>query len=91
SLGSRNWMMQTSLVVEMRTLVLTERDTAKTLAVAGLSEVGNDNYGIFPLWNIGTLMEYHLIFQCDELQTMLNIVLASRGLRFSDSFLLRCF
>ncbi|CAI2182584.1 20494_t:CDS:2 [Funneliformis geosporum] len=50
----------------MRTLVLTERDTAKTLAVAGLSEVGNDNYGIFPLWNIGTLMEYHLIFQYRE-------------------------
>ncbi|CAI2189663.1 14728_t:CDS:2 [Funneliformis geosporum] len=31
------------------TLVLTEGDTAKILAVAGLSEVGNDNYGIFPL------------------------------------------
>ena len=31
------------------TLILTEGDSAKTLAVAGLSEVGRDNYGIFPL------------------------------------------
>lgn len=31
------------------TLILTEGDSAKTLAVAGLSVVGRDNYGIFPL------------------------------------------
>ncbi|CAI2201372.1 14013_t:CDS:1, partial [Funneliformis geosporum] len=31
------------------TLILTEGDSAKTLAVAGLSKVGRDNYGIFPL------------------------------------------
>ncbi|ORD95150.1 DNA topoisomerase 2 [Enterospora canceri] len=31
------------------TLILTEGDSAKTLAVAGLSIVGRDNYGVFPL------------------------------------------
>ncbi len=31
------------------TLILTEGDSAKTLAVAGLSMVGRDNYGIYPL------------------------------------------
>ncbi|CAI2197348.1 19098_t:CDS:1, partial [Funneliformis geosporum] len=36
------------------TLVLTEGDSAKTLTVAGLSEVGRDNYGIFPLRITGT-------------------------------------
>ena len=31
------------------TLILTEGDSAKALAVAGLTEVGRDNYGVFPL------------------------------------------
>uniref|UniRef100_A0A0X3PUD6 DNA topoisomerase 2 n=1 Tax=Schistocephalus solidus TaxID=70667 RepID=A0A0X3PUD6_SCHSO len=31
------------------TLILTEGDSAKTLAVAGLSVVGRDRYGVFPL------------------------------------------
>ncbi|KAL7748705.1 DNA topoisomerase 2 [Sorochytrium milnesiophthora] len=31
------------------TLILTEGDSAKTLAVSGLSIVGRDNYGVFPL------------------------------------------
>jgi DNA topoisomerase-2 len=31
------------------TLILTEGDSAKALAVAGLSEVGRDAYGVFPL------------------------------------------
>jgi len=31
------------------TLILTEGDSAKTLAVAGLSIVGRDKYGVFPL------------------------------------------
>ena len=31
------------------TLILTEGDSAKTLAVAGLSVIGRDNYGVFPL------------------------------------------
>eukprot|EP00811_Abedinium_folium_P032892 NODE_58_length_3974_cov_5.738757.p1 GENE.NODE_58_length_3974_cov_5.738757~~NODE_58_length_3974_cov_5.738757.p1 ORF type:complete len:1228 (-),score=322.94 NODE_58_length_3974_cov_5.738757:289-3429(-) len=31
------------------TLILTEGDSAKTLAVAGLSIIGRDHYGVFPL------------------------------------------
>jgi len=31
------------------TLILTEGDSAKSLAVAGLAEVGRDTYGVFPL------------------------------------------
>ncbi|KAL1925022.1 uncharacterized protein VTP21DRAFT_4676 [Calcarisporiella thermophila] len=31
------------------TLILTEGDSAKALAVAGLSEVGRDDFGVFPL------------------------------------------
>merc|ERR1719498_1659303 len=31
------------------TLILTEGDSAKALAVAGLSVVGRDRYGVFPL------------------------------------------
>lgn len=31
------------------TLVLTEGDSAKSMAIAGLSEVGRDRYGVFPL------------------------------------------
>ncbi|CAE8717715.1 unnamed protein product, partial [Polarella glacialis] len=31
------------------TLILTEGDSAKTLAVAGLSVIGRDKYGVFPL------------------------------------------
>ena len=31
------------------TLILTEGDSAKTLAVSGIQVVGRDNYGVFPL------------------------------------------
>lgn len=31
------------------TLILTEGDSAKALAVSGLSELGRDKYGVFPL------------------------------------------
>lgn len=33
----------------MCTLILTEGDSAKTMAIAGLSEVGRDYFGVFPL------------------------------------------
>lgn len=39
--GSRNSMQCT--------LILTEGDSAKTLAVSGLSVVGRDRFGVFPL------------------------------------------
>ncbi len=34
---------------EKCTLILTEGDSAKSLAVAGLAVVGRDNFGVFPL------------------------------------------
>ena len=34
---------------EKCTLIVTEGDSAKTLAIAGLSVVGRDHYGVFPL------------------------------------------
>lgn len=34
---------------QLCTLILTEGDSAKALAMAGLSTIGRDNYGVFPL------------------------------------------
>ena len=34
---------------EEATLIVTEGDSAKALAVGGLGVVGRDNYGVFPL------------------------------------------
>ena len=34
---------------ELCTLILTEGDSAKTMAISGLSVIGRDNYGVFPL------------------------------------------
>jgi DNA topoisomerase-2 len=34
---------------ERCTLILTEGDSAKTLAISGLSVVGRDHFGVFPL------------------------------------------
>ena len=34
---------------EKCTLILTEGDSAKTMAISGLSEIGRDYYGVFPL------------------------------------------
>lgn len=33
----------------MCTLILTEGDSAKTLAMSGIQIVGRDHYGVFPL------------------------------------------
>ena len=30
-------------------IFITEGDSAKTMAISGLSEIGRDNYGVFPL------------------------------------------
>lgn len=38
-----------SLTGQECTLILTEGDSAKTLAVSGLGVVGRDRYGVFPL------------------------------------------
>jgi DNA topoisomerase-2 len=59
------------------TLILTEGDSAKSLAVAGLSIVGRDKYGVFPLR--GKLLNvrdanFKQVTQNAEIQNLLKIV-----------------
>ncbi|GFE53107.1 DNA topoisomerase [Babesia ovis] len=59
------------------TLILTEGDSAKTSCLAGLSVVGRDNYGVFPLK--GKLMNvrdasYKQLVQNAEIQNILKIM-----------------
>merc|ERR1711972_69884 len=59
------------------TLILTEGDSAKSLAVAGLSIVGRDRYGVFPLK--GKVLNvrdanYKQVTGNTEIQNLLKIV-----------------
>lgn len=59
------------------TLILTEGDSAKTSCLAGLSVVGRDNYGVFPLK--GKLLNvrdasYKQLIQNAEIQNILKIM-----------------
>ncbi|KAK1933293.1 putative DNA topoisomerase II [Babesia divergens] len=59
------------------TLILTEGDSAKTSCLAGLSVVGRDNYGVFPLK--GKLLNvreagYKQLVQNAEIQNILKIM-----------------
>jgi len=50
------------------TLILTEGDSAKTLAVAGLGVIGRDFYGVFPLrgklLNVRDANHKQVVFYC---------------------------
>ncbi|ONK71489.1 uncharacterized protein A4U43_C04F9180 [Asparagus officinalis] len=62
---------------EKCTLILTEGDSAKALAVAGVSEVGRDHYGVFPLkGKLLNVREASLkqIMQNDEIQHLKQIL-----------------
>ena len=67
------------------TLILTEGDSAKTMAVAGLSEVGRDYYGVFPLrgkiQNIRGLTNQRIL-NCQILNTIKTII----GLQTNKSY-----
>merc|ERR1719160_1425867 len=59
------------------TLILTEGDSAKALAVAGLSVIGRDKYGVFPLK--GKLLNvrdanFKQVTQNAEIQNLLKII-----------------
>merc|ERR1719224_147453 len=59
------------------TLILTEGDSAKSLAVAGLSVIGRDRYGVFPLR--GKLLNvrdanYKQVTGNTEIQNLLKIL-----------------
>ena len=59
------------------TLILTEGDSAKTMAIAGLSKVGRDKYGVFPLrgklMNVKD-MSVKKIFENEEISNLKKIL-----------------
>jgi len=59
------------------TLILTEGDSAKALAMAGIEVVGRDNYGVFPLR--GKLLNVReavnkQVLENKEIQNMIKIL-----------------
>ncbi|GLV36144.1 Topoisomerase 2 [Carabus blaptoides fortunei] len=68
------------------TLILTEGDSAKCLAVSGLGVVGRDHYGVFPLR--GKLLNvreatHKQILENSEINTLIKII----GLQFKKKYL----
>jgi DNA topoisomerase-2 len=68
------------------TLILTEGDSAKSLAVAGLAVVGRDNFGVFPLR--GKLLnvreaKHDQIMKNEEIQNIKKIL----GLQHNKEYL----
>ena len=69
------------------TLILTEGDSAKALAVAGLSVVGRNNFGVFPLR--GKLLNvrdarHDQIMKNEEIQNIKKIMGLVTGKNYSD-------
>ena len=67
------------------TLIITEGDSAKSLAVSGLSVVGRDNYGVFPLK--GKLLNvrdatHAQIMKNEEIMNLVEIM----GLKFNNTY-----
>jgi DNA topoisomerase-2 len=67
------------------TLIVTEGDSAKTLAVAGLGVIGRDRYGVFPLR--GKMLNVReastkQILDNNEVQSLLKII----GLNFKEKY-----
>lgn len=67
------------------TLILTEGDSAKTLAVAGLGVVGRDNYGVFPLR--GKLLNVREASHKQILENAeINNIIKIMGLQFKEKY-----
>ena len=69
------------------TLILTEGDSAKSLAISGLSIVGRDNYGVFPLK--GKLLNvreasHTQIMKNEEIQNICKILGLRHGVEYED-------
>ncbi|CAF2617432.1 unnamed protein product [Rotaria sp. Silwood2] len=70
------------------TLIVTEGDSAKALAVVGLGLIGRDRYDVYPLKGLGTstakeakeyfsnMDRHHIIFKYDSIKDDLAIQLA---------------
>ncbi|KAH9963556.1 DNA topoisomerase [Russula dissimulans] len=74
------------------TLILTEGDSAKALAVAGLGVVGRDNFGVFPLR--GKLLnvreaKHDQIMKNEEIQNIKKIMGLQHNKEYSDVASLR--
>jgi DNA topoisomerase-2 len=74
------------------TLILTEGDSAKSLAVSGLSIVGRDYYGVFPLK--GKLLNvreasHTQIMKNEEIQNICKILGLRHGAEYTDTSSLR--
>ncbi|KZT68795.1 type II DNA topoisomerase [Daedalea quercina L-15889] len=70
------------------TLILTEGDSAKSLAVAGLSVVGRDNFGVFPLR--GKLLnvrdaKHEQIMKNEEIQNIKKILGLQHNKDYQDT------
>ncbi|THG93975.1 hypothetical protein EW026_g7395 [Hermanssonia centrifuga] len=73
---------------ELCTLILTEGDSAKSLAVAGLSVIGRDNYGVFPLR--GKLLnvrdaKHDQIMKNEEIQNIKKILGLQHNKEYKDT------
>lgn len=68
-------------------LILTEGDSAKTMAVSGLSEVGRDKYGVFPLkgkvMNVKDVTQKK-IWENDEISNLKKILGLETGKVYTD-------
>jgi DNA topoisomerase-2 len=74
------------------TLILTEGDSAKSLAIAGLSVIGRDKYGVFPLK--GKLLNVRdasnsSVMNNAEIQNIMKIMGLNIGRTYSDTSMLR--
>lgn len=74
------------------TLILTEGDSAKALAISGLGVVGRDYYGVFPLK--GKLLNvreasHQQIIKNEEIQNIITILGLTYGKSYSDTSSLR--
>lgn len=74
------------------TLILTEGDSAKALAVAGLGVVGRDNFGVFPLR--GKLLNvrearHDQIMKNEEIQNIKKIMGLQHNKEYTDTSSLR--
>lgn len=74
------------------TLILTEGDSAKALAVAGLGVVGRNNFGVFPLR--GKMLNvrearHEQIMKNEELQNVKKILGLQHGKDYRDTNSLR--
>ena len=69
-------------------LILTEGDSAKTMAVSGLSEVGRDKYGVFPLkgkvMNVKDITQKK-IWENDEISNLKKILGLETGKVYTDT------